>query len=89
MIGLEWQEHECNQGEIQLYKIGERDIFFDYNLSNDCIIFNRTNHYFIDIIFCDLENQIISGTFELEIENECGDVYEITEGRFDAPFRYF
>lgn len=80
--------NESKLGESILDSIIGAKYFTDYGLS-ECIDFEKVKKYKIEISFFDSVNQIISGTFELEIENECGDVYEITEGRFDGIFRYF
>jgi len=87
---INWPEHKCYFSDsLELFKSSDRIIFSDYNLEGDCIDFIQVHGFSINILHCNLSNQIISGTFELTIENECGDIYEITEGRFDAGFRYF
>ncbi len=72
------------------YKLREGDYvyFFDYNHLN-CIFFENLILGTIEVLYCDLSQKIIAGTFELQVENECGEVYRITEGRFDGRFRYF
>jgi hypothetical protein len=87
---INWPEHRCYTSDsLNLFKNSDRIIFSDYNLDGVCIDFIEVHGFLIKILHCNLSDQIISGTFELTIENECGDIYEITEGRFDARFRYF
>jgi len=88
-IYIDWPENLCYNGTRSIDEQTMNRILSDYSLSDDCIDFKNIKSYNVNIIFCDINNQIISGSFEMEIENECGDVYEITEGRFDARFRYF
>jgi len=88
-LRIDWPTSNCIVEDSANYKQNGGIIFSDYLNSNNCIDFYNLNSSSIIISFCDFEQQIISGTFELEFENECGDVYEITEGRFDARFRYF
>ncbi len=64
-------------------------VFIDYFPSNlSCAVYNldttKTNS--ISILKLDINNKIISGTFEFTIFNEC-DTLRITEGRFDDFYR--
>ncbi len=45
---------------------------------------DSTKNYYVDITRLDLENRIVSGTFEYTVVNEeLADTIKITEGRFD------
>jgi hypothetical protein len=79
----------CSLGSKIINEPSGNRFFIDYNFENNCIDFIHYREYKVEIIYCDLNLNIISGTFELTIENACGDIYEITDGRFDARFRYF
>ncbi len=84
-----WPENICYSGKIPLNQTSGTYYLQDYTLTGDCRQFKKINFSEVNIIFCNLEDKIIAGTFSLEIENECGNVYNITEGRFDAKFRYY
>lgn len=88
-LRMEWPEHECYSGERTIFSPVNSRVLSDFLLNDNCIRFTILKSYKINILKCDLGQQLLSGTFDIEIENECGDIYEITEGRFDARFRYF
>ncbi len=88
-VKCNWFGNKCSIGDIDMISEVGPVYFRDVSVGKLCQIFNKLNSYQITITYCDLANRIISGEFELEIENECGDVYRITEGRFDGRFRYF
>ncbi len=53
----------------------------EYNYST-----NTENIGELDIVFHDLENRILGGTFEYNAVNENGDLVEIREGEFDMSY---
>jgi len=85
-IIIESTEKEINFGENQLLDGVAENVYgvvrFEsfVNATTDSI-YNGT----LDVTTFDSQNQIISGTFEFEILNpNDGEVYQITEGRFDS-----
>ncbi len=56
--------------------------------SNDMVSYssNSNNKGRIKITRLDLQNQIVSGTFEFKAEDSNGNIVTITEGRFDKKF---
>ena len=63
----------------------EGSSFYDYN-SNSCPDFDTYISGFIDIQHLDTEENIISGYFEIILDNGCGEILEITEGVFDTGY---
>jgi hypothetical protein len=53
----------------------------DYNYSTD-----EQNTGELEIVFHDLENRILGGTFEYNAVNEDGVIVEIREGEFDMKY---
>ena len=88
-IGLGSQEIELNQGtNYQLIEIGSEnfsaDIFIDTNNNFETSSTNAGN---ILITNFDIQNKIISATFEFTVINPTtGFAYEIKQGRFDTKF---
>ncbi len=82
-------EGETKSGEAELDTTINYIVYFiDYHQA-ECPDFKAINNHRFEISFVDTDKNIISGTFEMEVENDCGEVYRITEGRFDGRFRYF
>lgn len=76
----------------QTYKVVNQTPDDGYNYasytSNDKVSYssNSNNTGRIKITRLDLQNQIVSGTFEFKAEDSNGNIVTITEGRFDKKF---
>ena len=89
LLLVDWPEYTCYSGINNIIEPNGNRFLSDYTLQDTCINFSQVNLYEVNILYCNLNDKIISGTFSLEIENQCGDTYQITEGRFDAKFRIY
>ncbi|MBK7426468.1 MAG: hypothetical protein IPI60_05220 [Saprospiraceae bacterium] len=63
-------------------------IAFDHTVSNNCSAYRNIKSYEVEDIDCTYSSRKIVGNFEIEVENECGDMIEITQGFFNGQFRY-
>jgi hypothetical protein len=63
-------------------------VYGDYSFKNGCINFNLDTTKVRQLVITkfDKTNNIISGTFEFTVYNDCKDTMKITKGRFDTQF---
>ena len=59
---------------------------FLYNEIDSCAYFEDFVSGYVDIRYLDTEENIISGYFEVTLDNGCGEIVEITEGVFDTGY---
>jgi hypothetical protein len=85
-VSIESNKKEIQMGINQLAESGEEKIYGKVRFEDfTSYSTSQENFGILNITKLDEENQIISGTFEFEILNpDDGEVYQITEGRFDS-----
>lgn len=75
-------------GSLNRPQFENMTIAYDHKVPNNCSAYRKVKSYKVDVIDCNYSSHKIVGNFELEVENECGDKIEITQGFFNGQFKY-
>jgi hypothetical protein len=75
-------------GSLNRPQFENMTIAFDHTVTNNCSAYRNVRSYEVEVIDCDYTSKKIVGNFEIDVENECGDMIEITQGFFNGEFRY-
>ena len=75
-------------GSLDRPQFENMTIAYDHTVFNNCSAYRKVKSYSVEVIDCNYSSHKIVGNYEIEVENECGDIIEITQGYFNGQFRY-